>query len=98
MKPQFYATFWQLTLYDIFIPTDQYNTEISRLTTQARSFDNDRTPQTSSMITKRKKDRERLYGAVNRLKSDLARQEVNHEAVRVWLKREGQHWFQDCKW
>jgi THO complex subunit 2 len=97
MKPQFYTTFWQLSLYDIFVPEEQYKAEIFKLKQQAYDMDGDRTTQTSSMIAKRKKDRERFFNIAARLEFELENQQKNHTKVMERLERERKYWFQDRK-
>ncbi|KAG0265306.1 THO complex subunit 2 [Mortierella polycephala] len=94
MKPQFYVTFWQLTLYDIFVPVDQYNAEIDKLKRAVTVMDNDRTNYTLSMQAKRNRDRERLFQAAARLGMERDNQLANHQRIMDQLHREKHHWFQ----
>ena len=52
VKPQFYVTFWQLSLYDIFVPTARYKAEISRLKAIVEKMANER-----DIKKKRERDR-----------------------------------------
>lgn len=39
LRPQFYATFWSLTMYDLAVPHMAYEREINKLKTQIREIE-----------------------------------------------------------
>ncbi|KAF9978216.1 THO complex subunit 2, partial [Mortierella antarctica] len=95
LKPHFFVTFWQLTLYDIFVPVDQYKAEIAKLKHTAHVMDSDRTAYSSSVQAKRGRDRDRLLHAATRLDKEMENQLANHKRVMERLHRESQHWFRN---
>lgn len=97
LKPHFFVTFWQLTLYDIFVPVDQYKAEIAKLKHAAHVMDSDRTTYSSSVQAKRGRDRDRLFHAAARLDMEMESQLANHKRVMERLHRESQHWFRNRK-
>lgn len=41
-SPQFYVTFWSLTMYDMYIPTAAYDREIQKLKGMLGSIDDNK--------------------------------------------------------
>lgn len=39
LRPQFYATFWSLTMYDLAVPHAAYEREINKLKAQIKAID-----------------------------------------------------------
>ena len=64
LSPQLYATFWSLSLYDIYLPRERYQAEMHRLTRQIQDIERwvpsiGGEPDPRAAATKRKKDKER---------------------------------------
>ena len=88
----FYVTFWQLSIYDVFVPMASYESEISGITSQILALDKDRS--NSSQRTKRE-ERERLMALSEKLSSELKAHIRNHHITRKRLSTERDHWFTD---
>jgi len=41
LSPQFYATFWSLSLYDVEVPVDRYKAEITKLRDSLKALSDD---------------------------------------------------------
>lgn len=39
LRPQFYATFWSLTMYDLSVPHSAYDREVNKLKMQIKAID-----------------------------------------------------------
>lgn len=39
LRPQFYATFWSLTMYDLAVPNNAYDREVNKLKMQIKAID-----------------------------------------------------------
>lgn len=39
ISPQFYATFWSLTMYDLAVPHSSYDREVNKLKVQMKAID-----------------------------------------------------------
>lgn len=39
LRPQFYATFWSLTMYDLAVPTSAYEREVNKLKAQIKAIE-----------------------------------------------------------
>ncbi|WZZ10565.1 hypothetical protein YC2023_096486 [Brassica napus] len=95
LSPDLYATFWGLTLYDLHVPRSRYESEISKqhaaLKTLEEVADN-----SSSAITKRKKEKERIQESLDRLTGELKKHEEHVASVRRRLSREKDKWLSSC--
>ncbi|KAG2269612.1 hypothetical protein Bca52824_064167 [Brassica carinata] len=95
LSPDLYAIFWGLTLYDLHVPRNRYESEISKqhaaLKTLEEVADN-----SSLAITKRKKEKERIQESLDRLTDELKRHEEHVASVRRRLSREKDKWLSSC--
>ncbi|KAE8716675.1 THO complex subunit 2 [Hibiscus syriacus] len=95
LSPDLYATFWGLTLYDLYVPRNVYESEIAKQNAALKSLEE--LPDNSiSAINKRKKDKERIQEALDRLTSELHKHEENVASVRRRLTREKDKWLSSC--
>lgn len=97
LRPEFYISFWQLTLYDIYVPVEQYQVEVNKLKHAVNVMDNDRTSYGSSAQAKRTRERDRLLHTAARLEMEKEHQMANHKNVMERLYREKEHWFRGCR-
>ena len=81
ISPQFFVTFWSLTLYDLFVPTEAYAREINRVK-QMSIAANDNKDMTSS---KRKKEQERCSLLIEKLLDEQHRQREHVSRVMAKL-------------
>jgi THO complex subunit 2 len=82
ISPQFYVTFWSLSLYDLFVPTDAYTREISRVKTMAiQAGDNKDLPS-----SKRKKEQERCNILIEKMQEEERRQRDHVDRVMAKLR------------
>ncbi|WCJ33658.1 THO complex subunit 2 [Euphorbia peplus] len=95
LSPDLYATFWGLTLYDLYVPRHRYESEISKQHAALKALE-EISDNSSSAITKRKKDKERIQESLDRLTSELHKHEENVASVRRRLSREKDKWLSTC--
>ncbi|CAN1296054.1 THO complex subunit 2 [Linum perenne] len=95
LSPDLYATFWGLTLYDLYVPRSRYESEISKLYTSLKALE-ELSDNSSSGIAKRKKDKERIQESLDRLTSELQKHEENVASVRRRLSLEKDKWLSSC--
>lgn len=79
--PHFYATFWQLSLYDLAVPISRYSEEQKKLSDLGRTF-GDRTRQ-----------RTEIEGLMNKLAAESKIQMIHYQETRARLVVESQQWF-----
>ncbi|KAK8627665.1 hypothetical protein V6N13_135270 [Hibiscus sabdariffa] len=95
LSPDLYATFWGLTLYDLYVPRNIYESEIAKQHAALKALE-ELPDNSSSAINKRKKDKERIQEALDRLTSELHKHEENVASVRRRLTREKDKWLSSC--
>ncbi|KAK4751210.1 hypothetical protein SAY87_004692 [Trapa incisa] len=95
LSPDLYATFWGLTLYDLYVPRARYESEIAKQRASLKVLE-ELSDTSSSAITKRKKDKEKVQESLDRLTSELHKHEENVASVRARLYREKDKWLSSC--
>lgn len=95
LSPDLYATFWGLTLYDLHVPRNRYDSEIAKQHAALKALE-ELSDNSSSAITKRKKDKERIQDSLDRLTSELQKHEENVSSVRRRLASEKDKWLSSC--
>ncbi|KAJ8760884.1 hypothetical protein K2173_021922 [Erythroxylum novogranatense] len=95
LSPDLYATFWGLTLYDLHVPRGRYESEISKQHAALKALE-ELSDNSSSAISKRKKDKERIQESLDRLTSELHKHEENVASVHKRLSMEKDKWLSSC--
>ncbi|KAG9443939.1 hypothetical protein H6P81_015279 [Aristolochia fimbriata] len=95
LSPDLYATFWGLTLYDLYVPKQRYESEIAKQHAALKALE-EISDNSSSAITKRKKDKERIQELLDRLISECQKHEENVSSVLRRLAREKDTWLSSC--
>ncbi|KAM1011881.1 hypothetical protein ACFX2C_047172 [Malus domestica] len=95
LSPDLYTTFWGLTLYDLYVPRNCYEAEIAKQHAALKALE-EISDNSSSAITKRKKEKERIQESLDRLTSELHKHEENVASVRKRLSREKDKWLSSC--
>ncbi|CAH2979751.1 unnamed protein product [Chilo suppressalis] len=88
ISPEFYVTFWSLSMYDLRVPVESYEREIERLKTAAANAAKD-----TSQGTKGKKEQERFNTLIEKLQEERRRQQEHVSRVSARLQRECSGWF-----
>mmetsp|Transcript_55447 Transcript_55447/g.127491 ORF Transcript_55447/g.127491 Transcript_55447/m.127491 type:complete len:1349 (-) Transcript_55447:135-4181(-) len=95
----FYLTFWRLSLSDIVLPTQQYETRIKAFSSLLTKNENDRKPyerreDTSSREYRTlKKECKSLEEAKQKLEEEFRLQKERHELVLKRLQEDKEEWF-----
>ncbi|KAM5566947.1 THO complex subunit 2 [Rosa sericea] len=95
LSPDLYATFWGLTLYDLYVPRNCYESEIAKQQASLKVLE-EQPDNSISAITKRKKEKERIQDTIDRLTSELRKHEEHVASVRKRLSREKDKWLSSC--
>ncbi|CAL0313802.1 unnamed protein product [Lupinus luteus] len=95
LSPDLYATFWGLTLYDLYVPRKRYESEITKLHANLKSLE-ELTDNSNSAITKRKKEKERVQESLDHLINELDKHEEHVASVRKRLSHEKDKWLSSC--
>ncbi|XP_021727131.1 THO complex subunit 2-like [Chenopodium quinoa] len=95
LSPDLYATFWGLTLYDLYVPRSRYESEIAKQHASLKALE-ELSDNSGSAIAKRKKDKERIQESLDRLTSELQKHEENVASVQRRLANEKDNWLSSC--
>lgn len=95
LSPGFYVTFWQLDIYDIFVPMDAYQAETNRLHAAIRALDGDRSDPSVPGQQKRRQERERMMNKTAALSAELKFHIRENSLIRKRLAAEKEHWFKN---
>ncbi|XP_033875771.2 THO complex subunit 2-like isoform X3 [Acipenser ruthenus] len=89
ISPQFYATFWSLTMYDLAVPHNAYNREVNKLKVQMKAIDEN--PEMPP--NKKKKEKERCTALQDKLQEEEKKQLEHVQRVLQRLKLEKDNWL-----
>uniref|UniRef100_A0A668AI57 THO complex subunit 2 n=1 Tax=Myripristis murdjan TaxID=586833 RepID=A0A668AI57_9TELE len=89
LRPQFYATFWSLTMYDLAVPHAAYEREVNKLKAQIKAIEeNPEIP-----LNKKKKEKERCTALQDKLQEEEKKQLEHVQRVLHRLKLEKDNWL-----
>jgi THO complex subunit 2 len=90
---QFYATFWQMSSYDISVPMEAYHAEVTKLTTEIKKQDADRSDTSVRTLQQKRRERERLQGIIEQLNQEFKKQAAAYQVAKKRLSKEKDFWF-----
>lgn len=100
LKPGFFVTFWQLSLYDIQYPAEKYQqadrkmTEsIAIITDQIRAAESSNNREASQNAKQYRTQRDQLSQQHAKLSAESKRHALHFEKSKVRLRGEKHHWF-----
>ncbi|XP_075429525.1 THO complex subunit 2 isoform X1 [Ascaphus truei] len=89
ISPQFYATFWSLTMYDLAVPCPSYHREVNKLKVQVKAIEeNEEMPP-----NKKKKEKERCTALQDKLVEEEKKQSEHVGRVLQRMKLEKDNWL-----
>ncbi|KAH0631033.1 hypothetical protein JD844_004521 [Phrynosoma platyrhinos] len=89
ISPQFYATFWSLTMYDLAVPHTSYEREVNKLKVQMKAIDDNQ----EMPPNKKKKEKERCTALQDKLLEEEKKQSEHVQRVLQRLKLEKDNWL-----
>jgi THO complex subunit 2 len=89
LSPQFFATFWSLTVYDLSVPSAAYEREVNRLRLAIAQLNENRELPPS----KRKKEQDRCAALIDKMVDEERKQKEHTERVMARLTQERDGWF-----
>jgi THO complex subunit 2 len=96
MSPHFYVTFWQLKLYDIYVPRARYLSEIAKQKGVSVSRDLNSRGSTAEEIGNRIKEKRDAGVLIVGLEKEMKVQEKHVKEVAKRLDKEKDSWFANC--
>ncbi len=94
VAPGFYVTFWQLALYDIYVPENRYKIEIDKMKISLAKLDAELAVESTGAVKKRR-ERERVSQSLATLEKELQSQTENFGRVATRLLQEKSSWFSE---
>ncbi|XP_048069798.1 THO complex subunit 2 isoform X16 [Ursus arctos] len=88
ISPQFYATFWSLTMYDLAVPHTSYEREVNKLKVQMKAIDDNQ--EMDKLLEEEKKQMEHVQRVLQRLKLEkdnwLLAKSTKNETITKFLQ------------
>jgi THO complex subunit 2 len=91
MTPQFYLTFWSLSMSDLQVPEAAYKRRVQTLELEMTQID-ERKELTAA---KKRKEKEKIHIIIDKLNEELFKQKEHVERVRARLDTESGNWFKN---
>lgn len=91
----FYVSFWQLSLYDIFVPTSLYEEEQKRQKDRIQEINRDRSDISAAGNARKSRLRDACNAITDKLTAEMKTHVSTYQATRNRLKKESSEWFQD---
>ncbi|KAG2464146.1 THOC2 protein, partial [Polypterus senegalus] len=89
ISPQFYSTFWSLTMYDLAVPQNAYDREVNKLKAQMKAIEES----LEMPPNKKKKEKERCTALQDKLLEEEKKQLEHVQRVLHRLKLEKDNWL-----
>ncbi|XP_012937232.1 THO complex subunit 2 [Aplysia californica] len=89
LTPQFYITFWSLSMYDLYVPTAAYQKQIQLQQSQIKAIDDNR----DMPSNKKKKEVDRCNILIDKLEDEMKKQAEHVARVKARLEEEKELWF-----
>ncbi|BFZ15044.1 hypothetical protein BsWGS_18083 [Bradybaena similaris] len=89
LTPQFYITFWSLSMYDLYVPTAAYDKQRQIQQNQINAIEDNR----DMPASKKKKEQERCKLLIDKLKDEEKKQMEHVQRVMARLEKEKELWF-----
>ncbi|XP_043560804.1 THO complex subunit 2 isoform X1 [Chiloscyllium plagiosum] len=89
ISPQFYATFWSLSMYDLAVPSSSYDREVNKLKVQMKAIDDNQ----EMPLNKKKKEKERCTALQDKLQEEEKKQLEHAHRILQRLKLEKDNWL-----
>ncbi|KAI8799110.1 THO complex subunit 2, partial [Biomphalaria glabrata] len=89
LTPQFYITFWSLSMYDLYVPKGAYEKQILLQENQISTVEANK----DMPASKKRKEQERCKILIDRLKDEARRQVEHVQRVMERLEEEKHSWF-----
>ncbi|GFR79737.1 THO complex subunit 2-like [Elysia marginata] len=89
LTPQFYITFWSLSMYDLYVPTAAYEKQVQLQQSQIDALEDNR----DMPASKKKKEQDRCRNLIEKLKEEEKKQTEHVERVMARLEKEKELWF-----
>lgn len=96
ISPEFYTTFWQLSLADIYVPQEHYKLAMDKNRSLLTVLDESK-DMSSSAVVKRRRESDHFQETFAKLELELASRQAYNETIMRRLLKEKEKWFFEAK-
>ncbi|EGD92493.1 THO complex component Rlr1 [Trichophyton tonsurans CBS 112818] len=89
----FYITFWQLSLYDIYVPQKSYEDETERLKKRVIAISHDRSDMSSAGVQRKEREKRQINELHDQILDENKRHIRAYGQTRARLQKEKGQWF-----
>lgn len=93
LSPEFYVTFWSLSLGDLHVPNSSYEAEHDRLNKEAEDVMKDRSDMTRQGMNKKDEKKRYLLGIAKSIRDEMTNHIERYQKTKFRLARQAKFWF-----
>ncbi|ROW05332.1 hypothetical protein VSDG_00329 [Cytospora chrysosperma] len=93
ITPEFYVTFWSLSLGDLHVPNSSYEAEHDRLNKEAEDVMKDRSDMTRQGMNKKDEKKRYLLGLAKSIRDEMTNHIERYQKTKFRLARQAKFWF-----
>lgn len=93
----FYTSFWQLSLYDVHVPSSSYGEEVARLKRRVTVITNDRSDMSIFGTQKKEREKKQIIELHERILEENKRHVEDFTQTRARLQKEKRKWFEGMR-
>ncbi|PSS02262.1 transcription factor/nuclear export subunit protein 2-domain-containing protein [Coniella lustricola] len=93
LSPEFYVTFWSLSLGDLHVPQNSYEAENDRLHKEANEVMKDRSDMTRQGMNKKEEKKKGLQALAQSIREELGNHISRYQKTKFRLARQAKFWF-----
>ncbi|KUI55200.1 THO complex subunit 2 [Cytospora mali] len=93
ISPEFYVTFWSLSLGDLHVPNSSYEAEHDRLNKEAEDVMKDRSDMTRQGMNKKDEKKRYLLGLAKSIRDEMTNHIERYQKTKFRLARQAKFWF-----
>ncbi|KAK7748880.1 THO2 plays a role in transcriptional elongation [Cytospora paraplurivora] len=93
LSPEFYVTFWSLSLGDLHVPNSSYEAEHDRLNKEAEDVMKDRSDMTRQGMNKKDEKKRYLSGLGKSIRDEMTNHIERYQKTKFRLARQAKFWF-----
>lgn len=93
ISPEFYVTFWSLSLGDLFVPQASYESEHDRLYKESEDVMKDRSDMTRQGMNKKDEKKKALQALAKSIREEMSSHINRYQKTKFRLARQAKLWF-----
>lgn len=93
ISPEFFVTFWSLSLGDLHVPQSSYDLEHDRLNKELHDLMRDRSDMTRQGVNKKEEKKQALQKLSNSVRDEMSAHINRYQKTKFRLTRQAKFWF-----